>query len=59
MATVMDQLNDLKEQLTALEEDAAKVDKGQKAAGTRVRKGLQEVKKACDSLRKHSLTLRE
>ena len=59
MATVMDQLNDLKEQLTAHEEDAAKVDKGQKAAGTRVRKGLQEVKKACDSLRKHILTLRE
>ncbi|MBK37958.1 MAG: histone H1 [Euryarchaeota archaeon] len=58
MATVTDQLNELKEQLTALEEDAAKVDKGQKAAGTRVRKGLQEVKKSCDSLRKHILSLR-
>ena len=59
MATVTDLLNELKEQLNGLDEDAAKVDKGQKAAGTRVRKGLQEVKKACDSLRKHILTLRE
>jgi len=59
MATVTDLLNELKEQLNDLDDDAAKVDKGQKAAGTRVRKGLQEVKKACDSLRKHILTLRE
>ena len=59
MATVTDLLEEIKEQLTALEEDAAKVDKGQKAAGTRVRKGLQEVKKSCDSLRKHILGLRE
>ena len=58
MATVMDLLNELKEQLNGLDEDAAKVDKGQKAAGTRVRKGLQEVKKGCDSLRKHILSLR-
>ena len=50
MATVTDLLNEIKEQLNALDEDAAKVDKGQKAAGTRVRKGLQEVKKSCDSL---------
>lgn len=59
MATVTDLLNEIKEQLNALDEDAAKVDKGQKAAGTRVRKGLQEVKKSCDSLRKHILSLRE
>ena len=59
MATIMDLLTELKEQLNALDEDAEKVDRGQKAAGTRVRKGLQEVKKACDSLRKHILTLRE
>ena len=58
MATVTDLLNEIKEQLNELDADAAKVDKGQKAAGTRVRKGLQEVKKACDSLRKHILSLR-
>ena len=58
MATITDLLNELKEQLNGLDEDAAKVDKGQKAAGTRVRKGLQEVKKGCDSLRKHILSLR-
>jgi hypothetical protein len=41
MATVTDLLNELKEQLNELESDAEKVDKGQKAAGTRVRNGLQ------------------
>jgi t-SNARE complex subunit (syntaxin) len=58
MATVTDLLNELKEQLNELESDAEKVDKGQKAAGTRVRNGLQSVKKSCDSLRKHILSLR-
>jgi len=59
MATVTDLLNEIKEQLSELDADAAKVDKGQKAAGTRVRTGLQAVKKSCDSLRKHILSLRE
>lgn len=59
MATITAQLEEIMEQLNELASDAAKVDKGQKAAGTRVRKGLQEVKKSCDSLRKHILTLRE
>jgi hypothetical protein len=59
MATITAQLEEIMEQLNELASDAAKVDKGQKAAGTRVRKGLQDVKKSCDSLRKHILTLRE
>ena len=59
MATVTDLLNELKEQLNALDADAEKVDKGQKAAGTRVRKGLLALKKSCDSVRKHILSLRE
>ena len=59
MATVTDLLNELKEQLNALDADAEKVDRGQKAAGTRVRKGLLEVKKSCDSVRKDILSLRE
>ena len=58
MATVTDLLNELKEQLNELDVDAAKVDKGQKAAGTRVRNGLQAAKKSCDTLRKHILSLR-
>ena len=58
MATVTDLLNEIKELLNELDGDAAKVDKGQKAAGTRVRNGLQAVKKSCDSLRKHILSLR-
>jgi hypothetical protein len=59
MATVTDLLNELKEQLNELDVDAEKVDKGQKAAGTRVRKGLLELKKSCDVVRKHILSLRE
>lgn len=59
MATVTDLLNELKEQLNELDVDAEKVDKGQKAAGTRVRKGLLELKKSCDAVRKHILSLRE
>jgi hypothetical protein len=58
MATVTDLLNELKELLNELDGDAEKVDKGQKAAGTRVRNGLQAVKKSCDTLRKHILSLR-
>ena len=53
MATVTDLLNEIKEQLNALDADAAKVDKGQKAAGTRVRKIMQEVKTSAQSLRLH------
>ncbi|BCV02794.1 MAG: hypothetical protein CM15mV57_680 [uncultured marine virus] len=45
MATVTDLLNELKEQLNGLDEDAAKVDKGQKAAGTRVRKDFKKSKR--------------
>ena len=59
MATVTDLLNELKEQLNALDADAEKVDKGQKAAGTRVRKGLLELKKSVTPVRKHILSLRE
>lgn len=36
-------------------EDAAKVDKGQKAAATRLRKTLQGVRNTCGDLRKSAL----
>jgi len=58
-ASVSLQLSKIIENLMALSSDAAKADKGQKAAGTRVRKGLQNSKKECDSLRKSILALRE
>jgi hypothetical protein len=53
------QLSKIIENLMALSSDATKADKGQKAAGTRVRKGLQSSKKECDTLRKAILALRE
>ena len=59
MATITESLQALIADIEELLPDAEKVDKGQKAAGTRVRKGLQETKKSCDSLRKEILALRE
>lgn len=59
MATITESLQALIADLEELLGDAGKVDKGQKAAGTRVRKGLQAAKKSCDTLRKDILALRE
>jgi len=49
----------LKEVVASAEEDVLKVDKGNKAAGTRVRKTMQEVKEAAQDVRKKVLELRE
>ena len=48
----MENFNELKETLLALEEDAAKFyDKGNKAAGVRLRKGLQDIKTMSQTIR--------
>ena len=48
----MENFNELKETLLALEEDAAKFyDKGNKAAGVRLRKGLQDIKAMAQVIR--------
>jgi hypothetical protein len=48
----MENFNELKETLLALEEDAAKFyDKGNKAAGVRLRKGLQDIKSMSQTIR--------
>jgi len=48
----MENFNELKETLLALEEDAAKFyDKGNKAAGVRLRKGLQDIKALSQAIR--------
>ena len=48
----MDKFNDLKTKILALEEDAKKFfENGNKTAGTRLRKGLQEVKSTSQELR--------
>ena len=49
----MEKFNELKVLIAGLEDDATKFyDKGNKAAGTRLRKGLQEVRVLAQDLRK-------
>ena len=48
----MKEYEKIKQLLAAIEEDVIKFsEKGNAAAGTRVRKGLQEVKRACQEMR--------
>jgi hypothetical protein len=48
----MDKFNELKEIVAGLEEDASKFyEKNNKAAGVRLRKGLQEIRTLSQSLR--------
>lgn len=48
----MNEFNELKELIIALEDDATKFyDKGNKAAGVRLRKGLQDVKTTAQVVR--------
>ena len=47
----MEAFEKLKALLAAAEEDVIKIDKGNKAAGTRVRKAMQEIKAAAQEVR--------
>ena len=48
----MKEYEKIKQLLSAIEEDVIKFsEKGNAAAGTRVRKGLQDVKRACQEMR--------
>ncbi len=48
----MKEYEKIKQLVTALEEDVIKFgEKGNNAAGTRVRKGLQDIKRACQEMR--------
>ncbi len=48
----------LKELVGAVEEDLLKAEGGNKAAGTRVRKSMQEIKAAAQDVRKKMLEVR-
>ncbi|NIA06660.1 MAG: histone H1 [Actinobacteria bacterium] len=48
----------LKELVAAIEEDLLKAEGGNKAAGTRVRKQMQDIKAAAQDLRKKILEVR-
>lgn len=56
----MENYNNLVTQIDSLRQDAEKFfDKQNKAAGTRLRKGLQEIKKLSNTLRKEVTELKK
>ena len=54
----MEEYEHLKELVEACADDVAKASGGNKAAGTRVRKAMQEIKDAAQSVRKRILEVR-
>ena len=55
---IMEEYTRLKELVEAAADDVAKASGGNKAAGTRVRKSMQEIKEAAQSVRKKILEVR-
>lgn len=55
----MESFEKLKQMVTAAEDDIAKAEGGNKAAGTRARKALQDIRNAAQDIRKEILSLRE
>lgn len=58
MSSISDRIATLKQVIADIEADAAKVDSGNKSAGTRVRKSLQEVVNQSKEIRKAVLEAR-
>ncbi len=54
----MQEYEDLKRLVAELEEDMRKAEGGNKAAGTRVRKQMQEIKNTAQEIRKRVLEFR-
>ncbi|MGD2109191.1 MAG: histone H1 [Phycisphaerae bacterium] len=54
----MEEYEQLKELVESAADDVAKASGGNKAAGTRVRKAMQEIKEAAQSVRKKILEVR-
>ena len=55
----MEEFEGLKQLVADVEDDVAKCGSGNKAAGTRVRKQMQAIKKACQGVRAAVLAMRE
>jgi hypothetical protein len=55
----MESFEKLKQIVTEAEDDIAKAEGGNKAAGTRARKSLQDVRNLAQEIRKEILTLRD
>jgi hypothetical protein len=58
MEAIMQEYEDLKRLVDEAESDIRKAEGGNKAAGTRVRKQMQQIKSAAQSLRNKILELR-
>jgi hypothetical protein len=54
----MEAFDKLKAIVAEAEQDLIKTEKGNKAAGTRVRKEMQDIKKACQDIRLKILEMR-
>ena len=54
----MQEYEDLKTLITDIEDDFSKAEGGNKAAGTRVRKQMQQIKKTATDIRKKIIELR-
>ena len=54
----MQEFDDLKAKVALVEEDLVKAEAGNKAAGTRVRKGMQEIKALAQAVRVKILATR-
>lgn len=55
----MQSYENLKNLIAAADDDVAKCRGGNKAAGTRVRKAMQDIKNAAQDVRKEVLTMRD
>mgnify|MGYP003645232114 FL=1 len=55
----MESFEKLKQMVVMVEDDMAKAEGGNKAAGTRARKQLQDIRNAAQEIRKEILTLRD
>jgi predicted nucleic acid-binding Zn-ribbon protein len=58
METIMQEYEDLKKLVEEAESDIKKAEGGNKAAGTRVRKQMQQIKQATQTVRSKVLELR-
>ena len=58
METIMQEYEDLKKLVEEAESDIKKAEGGNKAAGTRVRKQMQQIKQAAQTVRSKVLELR-
>ena len=54
----MEAFDRLKQAVAGVEEELTRAEAGNKAAGTRVRKAMQDVKKLAQEIRQNILTLR-